>query len=386
MELYVANNTFNDFNGGIGIFGTAVYNGYKTIGIYSNTQGADSAGNYKGLFFVDGSGAINENVVLEYGDNILGTTALRPDYVSYDKEGSSEVALKNTVTFVEEKEQVGLTDSLEGLGLRVQELKRKKTYIVDSEGNGIEGAGTEENPYVLPEIPEPTPTETITTSLVPQVHNGTTYVGAKAVDPEFADVMLLSDGTRQHTGKIKYTGHGLTVGKYYYTSQTTAGAITDVKPTTGWVQQLFFVEDANTIQLDIEEAWNPDGGATTNIVSAVIDRGGLVQIDNMLFHVPAAGGRALMFRTTDVANTVSVRSFAWFLNNSFQSYGARYAINQNTFRYFDDTNTTFNTNADYQECIIHNESTGKTYRVNTLYSRVDASPNQIVITLERIRG
>jgi hypothetical protein len=173
------------------------------------------------------------------------------------------VALKNAVTFVNKKEQVGLTDSLEGLGLIVQELKGKKTFIVDNGGNGIEGAGTEEDPYVLPKISEPKPTETITTSLTPQVHNGTTYVGAKAVDPEFADTMLLSDGTRQHTGKITYTGHGLTVGKYYYTSQTTAGAITDVKPTTGWVQQLFFVEDANTIQLDIEEAWNPDGGGTT---------------------------------------------------------------------------------------------------------------------------
>jgi hypothetical protein len=152
MELYVANNTFNDFNGGIGIVGVAVYNGYKKIGIYSNTQGADSAGNYKGLFFVDGTGAINENVVLEYGDNILGTTALRADYLSYDVNGSSEIAIKNTVTFVNKKEKVTIQKSLEDLGILIQDLKGKKTYITDSNGNSLEGLGTLESPYKLPEV------------------------------------------------------------------------------------------------------------------------------------------------------------------------------------------------------------------------------------------
>jgi hypothetical protein len=152
MELYVANNTFNDFNGGIGIFGVAVYNGYKKIGIYNNTQGADSAGNYKGLFFVDGTGAINENVVLEYGDNILGTTALRADYLSYDVNGSSEIAIKNTITFVNKKEKVTIQKSLEDLGILIQDLKGKKTYITDSNGNSLEGLGTLESPYKLPEV------------------------------------------------------------------------------------------------------------------------------------------------------------------------------------------------------------------------------------------
>jgi hypothetical protein len=255
MELYIANNVFNDFNGGIGIVGVHVYNGYKTIGIYSNTQGADSAGNYKGLFFVDGSGAINENVVLEYGDNILGTTALRPDYVSYDKEGSSEVALKNTVTFVEEKEQVGLTDSLEGLGLIVQELKSKKTYIVDSEGNGIEGAGTEDNPYVLPEIPEPTPTEIITTSLKPQYYKNGWVDANNTTDETVSKLMELSDGKLVDDVDVTWTGHGLTIGDIYYLGET-AGSYTNVKPTSGYVQQLFIVKDANTIHIDIEEAYS----------------------------------------------------------------------------------------------------------------------------------
>jgi hypothetical protein len=154
FELYVANNTFNDFNGGIGIFGVAVYNGYKKIGIYNNTQGDDSAGNYKGLFFVDGTGTINENVIVEYGDNILETTALRTGYLSYLEDGSSEVAIKNTITFVDLKEKVSLENALSDFGLLVQELKGRKTYITDSEGNLLAGAGTEENPYVLPEISE----------------------------------------------------------------------------------------------------------------------------------------------------------------------------------------------------------------------------------------
>jgi hypothetical protein len=144
MELYVANNTFNDFNGGIGIFGVNIYNGYKKIGIYSNTQGADSAGNYKGLFYLDGTGAINESVIVEYGDNILGTTALRADYLSYLEDGSSEIAIKNTVTFIDKKEKVTIQESLEDLGIIIQDLKGRKTYL-----SGVTGTGTEEDPYIV---------------------------------------------------------------------------------------------------------------------------------------------------------------------------------------------------------------------------------------------
>ena len=144
MELYVANNTFNDFNGGVGIFGVAIYNGYKKIGIYNNTQGADSAGNYKGLFYIDGTGAINEDVILEYGDNTQGTTALRADYLSYAYNGSSEIALKNTVTFVDLKVKVLIKDALSGLGLLIQDLKGRKTYL-----SGVTGTGTEEDPYIV---------------------------------------------------------------------------------------------------------------------------------------------------------------------------------------------------------------------------------------------
>jgi hypothetical protein len=132
-----------------------------------------------------------------------------------------------------------------------------------------------------------------------------------------------------------------------------------------------------------------DGSVSTvvpgqNQFTLVGARGTFLTVDNLIFHIPAGGGRALMFRTTDVANTVSVRSFAWFQNNSFQSYGFRYAIDQNSFRYFDDQNTTFNTNGDFQEVIIHNESTNRGYKVSVHYARVDVAVNQIAIIAQKL--
>ena len=144
MELYVAHNTFNDFNGGIGFLDQSIYNGYAKIGIYSNTQGGDAVGNYKGVLFVDGAAAINENTILEYADNVQGTTALRADYVSYAIDGSTEIALKNTVTFVNKKAKVTIEQADTNLGLIVQQLKSRKTFI-----NGATGSGTELDPYVI---------------------------------------------------------------------------------------------------------------------------------------------------------------------------------------------------------------------------------------------
>ena len=102
-----------------------------------------------------------------------------------------------------------------------------------------------------------------TTSLTPQFYDGTTFVGAQVgTDPNEADLLLLSDGSRIHGGKVTWTGHGLTVGNWYYTSQTTAGAYVTPAPTSGLVQQLFFVEDANTIHVDVNQADLPGGDVT----------------------------------------------------------------------------------------------------------------------------
>lgn len=113
----------------------------------------------------------------------------------------------------------------------------------------------------------PTP-EIRTTSLTPVVYDGSAYVDAQAnVEAGAADLMRLSDGTYIHDGKIEWPGHGYEVGKWYYLSQTTAGAVVTPEPTTGWSQQLFFVEDADTIHVDIEPAEYIDPPVGEDIVS-----------------------------------------------------------------------------------------------------------------------
>lgn len=94
-----------------------------------------------------------------------------------------------------------------------------------------------------------------TTSLTPQVFQSGVHVAAQAdAAPNVADIMLLEDGSRIESGKVIWYAHGLTVGAYYYTSQTTPGAYTSVAPTTGLFQRLFYVEDADTIHVDVEPA------------------------------------------------------------------------------------------------------------------------------------
>lgn len=53
----------------------------------------------------------------------------------------------------------------------------------------------------------------------------------------------------QQTGYVTATGHGLNIGRYYFLSNATAGAVTLVQPTVTIDDVCFFVIDANTIQL-----------------------------------------------------------------------------------------------------------------------------------------
>lgn len=103
-----------------------------------------------------------------------------------------------------------------------------------------------------------------TTSITPVVYDGTGYVPAQAdAEENLADLIELSDGTRLHDGKLVWENHGLEVGQWYYLSQDAAGGYTVGHEPTGWAQQLFFVEDANTIHVDIEEGWNYSGDGGT---------------------------------------------------------------------------------------------------------------------------
>jgi hypothetical protein len=151
MELYVSNNEFDDLNGGIGIFSPALYNGYAKIGIFNNTQGGSAVGNYKGVFFVDGTGALNDTVELTYGGNTTAAGPLRADYTSLDSASNNIIAVKNTVTFTAQKTPTVVDEeSLSGLGNLLQDLKGQRTHVV-----GASGTGTQDDPYVIPEA-EPT--------------------------------------------------------------------------------------------------------------------------------------------------------------------------------------------------------------------------------------
>jgi hypothetical protein len=96
--LIFDNNNFNDLNGGIGILSTAPQsplNYLKYLQLTNNIQGSAAAANYKGLVFLDGSGAITAigNTNLYYSNNSHPTT-LRADYTSAIDNGG--IAFENT--------------------------------------------------------------------------------------------------------------------------------------------------------------------------------------------------------------------------------------------------------------------------------------------------
>jgi hypothetical protein len=75
--------------------------------------------------------------------------------------------------------------------------------------------------------------------------------------------MRLADGSIVDDVDVTWEGHGLTVHAWYYLDAATDG-YTTVKPTTGYVQQLFFVKDANTIHIDIEQATDAQVGSSSS--------------------------------------------------------------------------------------------------------------------------
>lgn len=95
-----------------------------------------------------------------------------------------------------------------------------------------------------------------TTSLVAKVYQGTSYNDAQAnSEANVADLIQVSDGTFIHSAKVYWKNHGLNVGNWYFLSQSSAGGYTDTVPVAGLVQQIFFVESEDFIQVDIEEAY-----------------------------------------------------------------------------------------------------------------------------------
>ena len=151
LELYVANNQFDDLNGGIWILSPALFNSYAKIGIYNNIQWASATGNFKWLFFIDGTGSLSDDVELTYGGNETLAWALRTDYVSFATESTNLIARKTSATGTT-RTQSTLEDVGEDLGALLQTLKGKTIYIVDSEWEALVGDGTLQNPYQIPQV------------------------------------------------------------------------------------------------------------------------------------------------------------------------------------------------------------------------------------------
>lgn len=122
----------------------------------------------------------------------------------------------------------------------------------------------------------------VTTSLSPRVFQTVGgYIPAQAdAAANVADIMQLSDGTRIESGKVRWPGHGLTVGAYYFLSQATAGGIQPLQPAAGLVQRLLFVEDVDTIHINIEPAYTVSQQGTM-VASGFVASGSVVSLDNL---------------------------------------------------------------------------------------------------------
>ena len=97
---------------------------------------------------------------------------------------------------------------------------------------------------------------TITNNVpLPARLNGSTYELAQADDENTLSAVYITeiidtDNFRvKHSGVHTATGHGLTVGQYYYLSATTAGGITSIEPLNSLDDVVYYVIDANTVLL-----------------------------------------------------------------------------------------------------------------------------------------
>lgn len=121
-------------------------------------------------------------------------------------------------------------------------------------------------------------------------HNGTLYLDAKAdlestlamhvvVEIIDANNIVLAD-----FGRVEAASHGYTVGQYYFQSEATAGLPTSTEPATGFSNPLFYVEDANTLQIKclrpstVGEELELDDLSNTNVPSPT-DGQGLIYND-----------------------------------------------------------------------------------------------------------
>lgn len=109
------------------------------------------------------------------------------------------------------------------------------------------------------------------TSIRPVYYDGTSYVDASASTfATLAKFIELDNGTRINRGRVLFPNHGFSNGTYYLSA--TAGAVSATKPTTGFDQPLFSVEEPNSIYVNIPEVYvSPD--TTRRIIAGTINLG-----------------------------------------------------------------------------------------------------------------
>ena len=106
-------------------------------------------------------------------------------------------------------------------------------------------------------------------------HNGTNWVKGQADDSATLAYYVVTEVADANTfiaadfGRVEAASHGYTVGQYYFLSESTAGLATTTEPSTGFSNPLFYVEDANTLQI---KCLRPDaigGGVSVDGLSDV---------------------------------------------------------------------------------------------------------------------
>jgi hypothetical protein len=99
-------------------------------------------------------------------------------------------------------------------------------------------------------------------------HNGTIYVDAQANNAStlayhtVVEVVDVNTFIAADFGRIEASAHGFTVGQYYFQSEATAGLPVTTEPVSGYSNPLFYVEDANTLQVKCLRP-SPIGAAIT---------------------------------------------------------------------------------------------------------------------------
>jgi len=172
-SLIFDNNTFNDLNGGIGLVNSASpLNAFTKIVVTNNTQGNSAATNFKGLFYVDGSGTLG-TTNLQFANNTTTAGALRVDYTTLVNGSTNLLAYKTTFTAVTLYSVPTVSNALNDTGTLLEQLKSSRVYINTSTGAAIQGTGSTSDPFVLPQQSSTTPTAIV---------NGTSNVSIPVAD------------------------------------------------------------------------------------------------------------------------------------------------------------------------------------------------------------